>query len=126
MGHGYPSENTDRETAMGAAQSAAVDCIRCRALLVNDEVGVHILWMRSPVDNKHKLGKQNWHQRAKAKGVTRWQFAIESPAHVDPESIHVLLHEMTAVGPRGESAVIAAAGAERDVEVNPERHQSGR
>jgi hypothetical protein len=82
MGHGYPSENADREAAMGAAQAAAMDCIRCRALLVNDETGVHILYMRSPVDNKHKLGAQNWHRRAKAKGITRWQFVIESPAHV--------------------------------------------
>lgn len=76
--HGGGGENEMREAAIAACRDAKLDCIRCKAQNWNDEVAVHMLHFRSPVDNQFKLGSQNWYERAKAKGVTRYQIELSA------------------------------------------------
>ena len=79
FGHGYSSENDDRTNAINACKAAGLTCIRCNGLKTpNDELAVHLLHFRSPVDHEFKLGSKNWYNQALAKGVSRYQIVIDS------------------------------------------------
>lgn len=80
FGHGYSSENDDRINAMNACRAAGLNCIRCSGIPApNDELAVHLLHFRSPVDGEFKLGKDNWYNQGLVKGVTRYQIVIDYP-----------------------------------------------
>ena len=76
MGHGYPSENDDRLNAIKAARLASMDCLRVDGRKQIDAFYVDVLPMKSPKDGKRKKGQNNFHERAQAAGITRWQIII--------------------------------------------------
>jgi len=76
MQHGTDDENEVREAALDVAQKAGLNTLRCNVGKMNDELAVHLLHFRSPVDNKFKLGSKNWYEKGLKHGVTRYQFVV--------------------------------------------------
>jgi hypothetical protein len=76
MGHGYPSENDDRLNAIKAARLDGKDCLRVDGRKQIDAFYVDVLPMKSPKDGKRKKGQNNFHERAQAAGITRWQIIV--------------------------------------------------
>lgn len=75
--HGNPDEDAYRERAIADAVAGGFDCIRVRCVEPpGDELAVHLLRWRSPVDGEFKLGSANWTERMRAAGIPRTQWDV--------------------------------------------------
>lgn len=73
FGHGYASEDSDRSSAIAATRSAGLDCIRTDGTNPpSDELAMHLLLFRSPVDGHFLSQDENWWWRAHRGGVNRY------------------------------------------------------
>lgn len=74
--HGNAGENAYREGAIKGCRAAGFDCLQFTMHSVpNAELSMHLFHYQSPVDG-HFMGRENWHNRAVAAGISRWQVIL--------------------------------------------------
>lgn len=73
-GHGYASENDDREAAIKAARASGQNCLAVVMKQMAGDLSIHLLHWESDVDKGKFL--YSWTDRAHDAGITRWQVNI--------------------------------------------------